>query len=56
MDELNSLICQQASYSVLVAWMQKQQGCNYLHACTQINEALKQYRLRNIAPPDEKAI
>ncbi len=51
MNELDQLICQQASYSVLVEWIQKQKGCNYLSACIQINEALKQYRLRNQSRP-----
>ncbi|MDA0268687.1 MAG: hypothetical protein O2890_02195 [Cyanobacteria bacterium] len=51
MNELDELICKQASYSVLVAFIQKQQGCNYLAACTQLNEVLKQYRFRNQPNP-----
>jgi hypothetical protein len=51
MDELDTLICQQTSYSRLVEWIQEQQGCNYLTACTRLNEALKQYRLRHQLNP-----
>ena len=47
MDELDKLIRQQTSYSILAEWIQKHQGCNYLTACVRLNKALKQYRLRH---------
>jgi hypothetical protein len=48
-EEIHELIRQQASYSVLVAWLQKRQGCTYQEACKQVNQVLQQYRLDHTA-------
>lgn len=44
MNELHELIRQQASYSTLAAWIQKQEKCSYMDACIKLNNVLKQYR------------
>jgi hypothetical protein len=49
LDELHELIRQQASYSMLVAWLQQRQGCSYGEACQQINQTLRQYRQQHQA-------
>jgi hypothetical protein len=49
LDELHALIRQQASYSMLVAWLQQRQSCSYPEACKQINHTLRQYRLQHQA-------
>jgi len=48
-EEIHELIRQQASYSVLVAWLQKRQGCTYQEACKQVNQVLQQYRIDHTA-------
>lgn len=47
MQELDDLIYQQASYSALIAWMQKYSACSYIEACTQVNAELQRYRLQH---------
>lgn len=44
MDELNELIRQQASYSSLVAWVQKHTGRSYRDACLTVNRVMQRYR------------
>ncbi|MBE7384711.1 MAG: hypothetical protein F6J95_025270 [Leptolyngbya sp. SIO1E4] len=52
MNNLYQLIQHQASYAELVAWMQKQEQCNYLQACLKVNQELRQYRLQYPARED----
>ena len=47
MQEFDELIYQQASYSTLIAWMQKHSACSYIEACTQVNAELQRYRLQH---------
>ena len=47
MQEFDELIYQQASYSTLIAWMQKHSGCSYIQACTRVNAELKRYRTQH---------
>jgi hypothetical protein len=50
MDELNDLIRQQASYSSLVAWVQKRTGRSYRDACLTVNRVMRRYRHQHQAP------
>lgn len=50
MDELNDLIRQQASYSSLVAWVQKHRGRSYRDACLTVNRVMQRYRHQHQAP------
>jgi hypothetical protein len=44
MDELNDLIRQQASYSSLVAWVQKRTGRSYGTVCEEGDECSDPWR------------
>lgn len=50
MDELNELIRQQASYSSLVAWVQKHTGHSYRDACLTVNRVMQRYRHQHLDP------
>jgi hypothetical protein len=47
MSDLDKLIREQASYSELVAWMQKSKGCSYQEACAKVIKEIQQYRLKH---------
>lgn len=51
MNELHELIRNQASYSELVAWVQKHSGCSYREACIKVNGEMQQYRLKAFSSP-----
>jgi hypothetical protein len=56
MDELNELIRQQASYSSLVAWVQKHTGRSYRDACLTVNHVMQRYRRQHIDPTQSELI
>lgn len=54
MNDFYDLIRQQASYSALVAWMQKRQTCSYQAACLRVNVEMQQYRLTHQLPQQDE--
>ena len=47
MEKLHGMIKQGSSYSEMVLWLQKRQGCSYLQASLLLNEELRRYRLQH---------